>query len=288
MKRFKLNFNNDPSFNTVMGLTNTSFNSTNYMENRMATEEQISELYNRVVEQEQRRNKCCRDIIIWEARVQIVRLNTNTIVASTSGIYATNAGGIIVSNWDENVNIGIMRRGLNYTVTFPLKWDDNLYVKRHTSVNRTYGGDANGEGSGGGVVKSCNPILPSDYVYENQIVYMYGEDSEIIPTFCNITTSNRSGFMMSGNADMITTKRYGVKRCNLMSTASIPDVNWYYFIHDIKDDGTVTITDTRRNTDYNIIRYYTQWTLNRCADGSLLSDTLTVKQDEGPWGSSNP
>lgn len=282
MKQYKISFNSDPSFNTVGGLSNTTFDPSTMRNGQMATEDQIFELYNRIVEQEQRRDSCCRDIIIWEARVQIVRLHTNAITngaSQTNGIYRTTAGGIVVSSWDENVSIGTMRRGLSYTVTFPVKWDDTLYVKRHTSCNKTHSGNASGTGG----TRSCDQLTSPDHPYENQITYMYGEDSEIVPTYCDITTSNRSGFMMSGNADMVNTKRYGVKRCNFGWTNTFPNVNWYSFIHDIKDDGTVTITDTRRNTDFNVIRYYTQWTLNRCADGSLLSDTLTKRQDEGPW-----
>ena len=130
MKRYKLSLSSNPSFNTVTGLTNTTFDPVNYVENRMATEQQISDLYNRIVGEEKRRDECCRDIIVWEAHVQIVRMNTSNIDSSNILV----GGGAVISNFDENVSVGTMRRGLSYTVTFPVKWDDNLYVKRNVTA----------------------------------------------------------------------------------------------------------------------------------------------------------
>ena len=47
---------------------------------------------------------------------------------------------------------------------------------------------------------------------------------------------------------------------------------WGSFVYDIKDDGTVTITDHRRNSNFNIIRFYTQWILRRTANNQIIPD----------------
>lgn len=241
----------------------------------MITEAQMLEVYERIVADEQKADACCRDVIFWEARTQVVRLNSNAIAIADNGMPRATAGGLVISSWDENINFGTARRGLPYTVVFPLKWSDDVYVKRHTSVNRTYDGKADGTSGR----KSCDNITNNDIQYENFVAYMYAEDDFIKPTFCDITSSNRSGFMMSGNSDMVSTIRYGVKRCNYCSVANFPNATWYGFVHGINDAGTVTIQDIRRATGFSIIRYYTQWTLNECRDGSLLSDTFGATQD---------
>ena len=270
----KVRIGPNPEFATITGLTNRNFNPASITEGKMVTEEQLLEVYERIIADEAKADACCRDIIFWEARTQVVRLNTNA-VAISQGIPRTTAGGRVISSWDENINFGATRKGLPYTVTFPLKWNDDLYVRRHTSANRTYGANANGSGG----TNTCGIIPNTDMYYENFVAYMYAEDNVIKPTFCDITSSNRSGFMMSGNADMVTTTRYGVKRCNLCKADNFPNATWHWFEHDIKEDGTVTIHDPRRSTLFSIIRYYTQWTLNECADGSLLSDTFGAAQE---------
>lgn len=270
----KARIGQNPEFATITGLTNRNFNPASITEGQMITEAQMLEVYERIVADEQRADACCRDVIFWEARTQIVRLNSNAIASYTktdTGLSypRTTAGGVVVSSWNDNVRYGSMRRGLPYTVSFPIKWDDALYVPMHTSINKTYSN-----------TRTCDLVSAVDSQYENFIAYMYAEDNVIQPTMCDVTLSNRSGFMMSGNADMTSTTRFGVKRANLSSYALLPEITWNSFNYKMENDGTVTIRDDRRATHFSVIRYYTQWTLNECADGSLLTDSFGAAQ---PW-----
>ena len=258
MKRYKLSLSSNPSFNTVTGLTNTTFDSINYVENRMATEQQISDLYNRIVEQERRRDECCRDIIVWEAHTQIVRLNNNNISTAQGNYF--NSPGVVISTWDENVSTGTMRRGLAYSIEFPIKWDDSLYYP--VTPERAYDST---------ICSVINNYSNSSQVscHHKTVQFRWLEDSDNIygPNRCTTSSNNRSDFF-AGNGASVTAqgavRNYGylVNSCR----------NWGSFTLDVKNDGTITIRDNRRNTNYNIIRFYTQLTLNRCANGSLLSD----------------
>ena len=265
MKRCELDLINNPSFNTVTGLTNTSFNPNNYVENRMATEEQISQLYNRIVEQEQRRDKCCRDIIMWESHVQVVRLNSNTI--TEYGI--PSAGGVIIESFDDNINVGTTRRGMAHTVVFSKKWDDNLYFPVTPEMEYD---SAN-----------CSSLIEGNTTYTTSVLvnqlttivqYRYCKNNSIIVSSCNNNINSRSGFILGVSYNMEPVPGDG-RRQNLpidnSLLARVGD-NWGQFIFNIADDGTVTLRNNGRENDYNIIRYYTQWTLNRCADNTLLSD----------------
>lgn len=252
MKKFNSNIVLNPSFNSVTELTNTTFNPTNYVENRMATEEQISQLYKRIVEQETRRDRCCRDVIIWEAHVQVVRMNT----LSLTNYDNLQGGGQVISSFDENVEVGTMRRGLTYTVTFPLKWDNNLYVPR--DVHAT---------SKSSCTNSASSSTSSSRLYTN---YRIIEDNSITVSTCTASTSTVKGFWYGGQP--ISSN----KNDNAGGHYINPENVWDNFVHEIAPDGTVTIKDLRRNTNFNVIRYYTQWILRQTADGQTIPDPTPV------------
>lgn len=247
MKKFNSDLVLNPSFNSVTELTNTTFDPTNYVENRMATEQQISELYNRIVENEIRRDSCCRDIIVWEAHTQIVRMNTLNIDSSNR----LQGGGAVISTFDENVNIGTMRRGLTYTVTFPVKWDSTLFVPRNTGALSD--NDCSSVGVGAGNFSFVN--------------YRLVEENSIAVGNCQSTSANYARFWYGAGMKIANNLNN-----NVQGHIVNPNNNWGSFVYDVKDDGTVTITDHRRNTNFNIIRFYTQWILRRTADNQMIPD----------------
>lgn len=59
MKEFGMDFNKNPEFNTVTGLTNTTFDPNNVVSNRGATEGQIKTLHDDIGELETRIEGCC-------------------------------------------------------------------------------------------------------------------------------------------------------------------------------------------------------------------------------------
>ena len=246
MKKFNLDFVLDPSFNSVTKLTNITFNPTNYVENRMATEQQISELYNRIVENEIRRDYCCRDIIVWEAHTQIVRMNTFNL----DGSNILRGGGAVISDFNENISIGTMRRGLSYTVTFPIKWDSNLFTARNV-----------------GVTTGTNCLSAGPSTDFTLVSYRIIEENSIAVGDCQSTSLNYARFWYSINTQISDNLNNDVNGHRIN-----PNNNWGSFVHDIKDDGTVTITDHRRNTNFNVIRFYTQWILRRTADNQTIPD----------------
>lgn len=252
MKNNNLSQSSNPSFNTITGLSNTTFSPINLVENRMATEAQIQELYQDIVAAEQRRDYCCRDIIVWEAHVQVVRMNTLNIKSPTNLLQG---GGAVISDFDENVNIGTMRRGLDYTVTFPLKWNSTLYVARNVAAIDV----TNCEGYG------INTII--DDINRKIINYRLVEDNTLAVGNCQATNNNYARFWYS-KGETISTSVNNNQQGHLINSQN----NWGSFVHDIKDDGTVTITDHRRNINYNIIRYYTQWILRRTVDNQTIPD----------------
>lgn len=122
MKQFTPTFSENPSFDTVNDLTNTTFNPDQIVEGRMATEAQIQELERRYTEVEARRNYCCRDIVVWKTYTRIV-----------------SPDGIVVSNFIENVEVGTARRGMPFTVTFTPKFDANTFVDYRSTHFKTGG-----------------------------------------------------------------------------------------------------------------------------------------------------
>lgn len=57
--RYEINFSDNPVFNTVTGLINTTFNSENVVVDRGATEGQLRELYNLVDSLQSQIDECC-------------------------------------------------------------------------------------------------------------------------------------------------------------------------------------------------------------------------------------
>lgn len=234
----------------------------------MTTEAQVKQLYDRVRDLELRRNECCLPLVFWEARVQIVRLNTNVINAAGF----PQAGGFVVSSFDENLNVDTARRGLAHKVIFPVKWDDDLYFPITPEVNvinnsTTCSPLTNGNNS------DTTPAIAKRLT--TVVQYRYMKDASIRVNTCNTTQNTRSGFFIgvsnqSSNGPL--TPRATASVASGAGMMVRVDDAWGPFIRDIEDDGTVTITNDSFDEDYNVIRYYTQWTLNRCADGSLLSD----------------
>ncbi len=261
MPKYNIDFSDNPSFNTVLGLSNTTFNPNNIVSGRMVTEQQLQETWQRIYDDEQLIDRCCRDIILWEAHVQVVRLNTNSLGGTAPNNYY-NSGGVVVSDFDENVTVGIMRRGMKYTVTFPLKWDNNLYVP-HTAEAYTY----------------LTPVGygNTSHQYSKVVQYRYreGTDKIVVATGAS-QTNNRANFLVGeGNSATASGVQRGVTGGGILINGDIQadlSQNWGSFTLDIKDDGTVNLTDNRRNTNFDIIKFYTQWTLRRCSDGSMLSD----------------
>lgn len=244
--RYEIDFSNDPIFNTVTGLTNITFDHSNVRSGYMATEDQILNLYNQVLDNEEKLRRCCSKLHIWEARVQIVRMNTNTIDTNNR----LTSGGIVVSSFDDNVKVGFLREGFDYTVTFPLKWDNTIYVPRNVSA------------SGSNCMSAYAP--DGDTKRWTMTNYRVIEDYLIRIANCQSTSTNLARFWDGLGENYQFSNAEGA-RIN-------PGGNWGQFVYDIKDDGTVTITDHRRNINYNIIRYYTQWILRKCADNSLIPD----------------
>lgn len=118
MKQFELEFSNDPSFNTVINLTNKTFNPDNITEGRMATEDQILQLEQRYNEVQQIVDYCCRDIVVWKTFVRII-----------------DSSGNVVSPYGENVVVGTARRGKPFTVTFSPNFNPNTYKTTSDGVN---------------------------------------------------------------------------------------------------------------------------------------------------------
>lgn len=250
--RYEIDFSTDPVFNSVTGLTNTTFDINNIRSGYMATEDQISQLYADIVRNEKRRDECCRDIIIWEAHVQIVRMNTLNIDATRNTLMG---GGSVISTFDENVSVGTARRGLSYTVTFPIKWNSSLYVPRSVASNSLSGCGVDSDYS---VVSNANRKI---------VIYRLVENNTLNVANCQATNNNYAKFWYGSTQNITSNVNSSPEGHNIN-----PENNWGSFIHDIKDDGTVTITDHRRNTNFNVIRFYTQWIMRRTADSQLIPD----------------
>lgn len=244
--RYEIDFSDDPVFNTVNGLSNTTFDPSNVRSGYMATEDQILNLYNQVLSNDERLRRCCSKLVIWEAHVQVVRMNTNTI--DDTG--RLTSGGVVVSPFEDNVRVGFARQGFDYVVTFPLMWNDFTYVYRDAHPNNV-----------------CIPVQNPDGELRRwtMVHYRIVEDGKLAVSECE-TTSNRQSRFWYGDGAPLTTYNYQVSGHRVNEGE-----NWGPFIYN-NDNGLITIKDCRRNTNYNIIRYYTQWVLRKCADDSFISD----------------
>ena len=117
--RYEIDFSDDPVFETVTGLTNTTFNINNVVENRMATEGQLLDIANRINDLQNRINYCCNDIVTWKTYVRVIAENSNTVM----------------SDWDENVVVGTTRKNNPFTVYFGLPLDTEKFYPNASMWN---------------------------------------------------------------------------------------------------------------------------------------------------------
>lgn len=109
--RYEIDFSDDPVFKTVTGLTNTTFNINNVVENRMATEGQLLNIAERINDLQNRINYCCNDIVTWKTYVRIIAEGTNTVVR----------------DWDRYVVVGTTRKNNPFTVYFGVPLNPMLF-----------------------------------------------------------------------------------------------------------------------------------------------------------------
>lgn len=109
--RYEIDFSDDPVFETVTGLTNTTFNINNITENRMATEGQLLDIANRINDLQNRINYCCNDIVTWKTYVRVIAEGTSTVI----------------SDWDQNVVVGTTRKNNPFTVEFGLPLNSDSF-----------------------------------------------------------------------------------------------------------------------------------------------------------------
>lgn len=111
----------NPVFESITGLTNTTFDPDNYQEDRMATEAQIQQVMRAIGDLEARKIHCCREIVTWRSYVRVIAEGT----------------GIVLSDWLENMQVGTTRRGEPFTVEFALPHDSTKFFDNR-SGNRNY------------------------------------------------------------------------------------------------------------------------------------------------------
>lgn len=109
--RYEIDFSDDPIFETVTGLTNTTFNINNIVENRMATEGQLLDIAERINDLQNRINYCCNDIVTWKTYVRIIAEGTHTVI----------------SDWDQNIVVGTTRKNNPFTVYFGVPFNTRLF-----------------------------------------------------------------------------------------------------------------------------------------------------------------
>lgn len=126
--RYEIDFSDDPVFETITGLTNTTFNINNITENRMATEGQLLDIAERINDLQNRINYCCNDIVTWKTYVRIIAEGTHTVV----------------SDWDQNVVVGTTRKNNPFTVYFGVPFNTtkfypnaSIYKENGTTYEKT-------------------------------------------------------------------------------------------------------------------------------------------------------
>ena len=120
MKRFKLSLNDNPSFESITGLSNTTYDNSNIRSGQMATEDQIRQLWIDANDLEQRIDYCCRDIVVWKSYVRVIAEGTN----------------IVMSDWLDNVAVGTTRRGVPFTIEFALPHDSTKFFDNRSGNNQ--------------------------------------------------------------------------------------------------------------------------------------------------------
>lgn len=120
MKTFEQDFKTNPTFNSVVGLSNTTYDNTNIRSGQMATEDQILQLHQREAALQSRINYCCRDIVVWKTYLRIVEEKT----------------GIVVSDFFDNMATGHARRGVPFTVYFSRPFDTSKFIMDRSASDR--------------------------------------------------------------------------------------------------------------------------------------------------------
>ena len=120
MKTFEQDFKTNPTFNSIVGLSNTTYDNTNIRSGQMATEDQILQLFNDAADLKSRINYCCRDIVMWKTYIRIVEEKT----------------GIVVSDFFDNMASGMTKRGMPFTVEFARVFDESKFIMDRSVSDR--------------------------------------------------------------------------------------------------------------------------------------------------------
>lgn len=245
--KYEIGFVDNPRFESITGLTNTTFDPNNIQEDRMASEAQVLAAWNASADLEMEVERCCKDMCVWETYVQIVRMNTNTL--SSNGV--PNSGGVVISPFSRNRRSGIIRQGEIYTATFSLPFNGDIYAP-YTIVAANDGG-----------IYTTN--FSNDIKNIKAVQYRLVVDGSIVCASASASVnqnSRRHNFFkfVDYSSNNFNNNGYIINNVG----------NWGSFARSVADDGTVSITDSRQMEGGTVFRYYTQWTLRECANGSLL------------------
>ena len=157
--------NPNPVFESVTGLTNTTFDPSNRRSGQMATEDQLMALENRATALQRRINECCRDLCIWKTYLRIVEEKT----------------GLVVSDFFDNMKVGHTRRGVPFTVEFAREFDESKFIMNRSASDRVGAQYINfritttGNGSNGKTTCFENGMrLMQDDYYENSTAPITG------------------------------------------------------------------------------------------------------------------
>ena len=206
----------------------------------MATEDQVLELENRYVALEARRDYCCRDMVIWKTYTRVV--------SST---------GMVVSNFNENVNTGIARRGYPYTVTFTPKWDASMYYDNRSGWRVGWGG--------GFEIRTVSLTTTSGVGYQADQA-----QRELVDLLLSTAASPKASEAVSGNSSMndITnlqgnTKYITTQRSSSQEPATLPQEGTYnntsetgnFYIYR-ESDGTIAVDVLDRRIYRGMEGYY--------------------------------
>lgn len=221
MKQYEVKYSDNPQFQTITGLTNTTYNSETSEETRMATEAQIQEIKEKIMEIDSRRNYCCRDIVVWHSYVRIVDTNRN-----------------VISPFIDNMAVGTARRGIPFTVTFNPKWSADKFMPFSTSGNNEEG--YNGDGG--------RSFLINVNTYNTNTTYSQQSQREIvdkdIKNSLSVQTSSANNAAMY---DIAYTNNSYVTNLTVYCNKSIEDCGLpqygkdkHFYIY-MKEDGTLSV-----------------------------------------------
>ena len=221
MKRFKLAISENPSFNTVLNLTNTTFDPNNVVEGRMATEDQVQQLSQDIADLEKRNDYCCRDIVVWRSYVRVVAENT----------------GIVISDWLDNYATGTSRRGRPFTVEFALPHDATKYLMDRSQPVSTVNYMLRNFGFH---ISRTGEAQDAETIFYTRVGQPFDYSSSSVPSFTRTTAYLTS----SGNT-------------KVEPTGILPNVSsdgYYYFYKD-STDNKIKI-DVRINNKFGTNEYF--------------------------------